>query len=310
MAEQSLSGVEATPVPVPSKVKGAAVSIVSNVCLILLKVVAGTVTGSVALLTEALHSSVDLIASVVAFFSVRKADEPADDDHPYGHEKIENVAAGIEGMLILVGSGVIAFEAIRRLIIGSEVDHLGFGIAVLGVSMIVNVVVSRWLHRRAAVTDSAALAADAEHLRTDALSSAGVFVGLILVALTDATWLDPAVALLVAASITISGVRILRGASRVLMDEALPVSELEQIRAQVISFGPHGVVAFHKLRARRAGARRYIDMHVQFRSGTTLEAAHKTSHQLQDAIEQELHGADILIHIEPEDRVLPGTEIV
>lgn len=293
----------------PSKARGAAVSVVSNVCLILLKVVAGTITGSVALLTEALHSSVDLIASLVAFFSVRKADAPADADHPYGHEKIENLAAAIEGMLILVGSGVIFFESIRRLIVGGEIDHLGFGLVVLAISIVVNLVVSRWLHARAKATRSVALEADAEHLRTDALSSAAVLVGLGLVAITGADWLDPVAALLVACSITVAGVRILRGASRVLVDEALPVDELDAIRDVVVSFGDQGVVGFHALRARRAGTRRYVDLHVQFLEGTTLEAAHRTSHLLQDAICDRVEDADVLIHLEPSDRVRPGEAI-
>src|SRR3954467_8410773 len=136
--------------PIPpsgSKRSAAALSIASNSLLILLKVVAGSITGSVALLPEAMHSAIDLIASIVAFISVRKADEPADAEHPYGHEKIENLAAMIEGVLILVGSGVIAFEAIRHLIVGSEVSHLGFGIAVVAVSIAVNFFVSRMLHR-------------------------------------------------------------------------------------------------------------------------------------------------------------------
>ncbi|MDX6717927.1 MAG: hypothetical protein QOJ63_181, partial [Solirubrobacteraceae bacterium] len=204
---------------------------------------------------------------------------------------------------------VIAIESVRRLIDGSHVEHLGFGIAVLGVSMVVNVFVSRWLHRRADATKSVALRADAEHLRTDAMTSAGVFAGLILVQITGWRWLDPAIAMLVAASITVAGVRILRSASRVLLDEALPTVDLDAIREEVVAFAPHGVVAFHKLRSRRAGARHYVDMHIQFRGGTTLEDAHRTSHELQDAIALRLDGADILIHIEPEDRVLPGTEI-
>ena len=145
-----------------------------------------------------MHSAIDLIASIVAFFSVRKADEPADATHPYGHEKIENLAAAIEGMLILVGSGVIVFEAVRHLVLGSEVDHLGFGIAVLAFSAVANVVVSGYLVRRARETDSAALEADAAHLRTDAATSGGVLVGLALVHVTGAQWIDPVVALLVA----------------------------------------------------------------------------------------------------------------
>jgi cation diffusion facilitator family transporter len=292
-----------------SKSGAAALSIASNSFLILLKVVAGTITGSVALLSEAMHSSIDLIASIVAFISVRKADEPADAEHPYGHEKIENLAAMIEGVLILVGSGVIAFEAIRHLIVGSEVSHLGFGIVVVGVSIVVNFFVSRVLHRRARETESVALEADAVHLRTDMATSFGVLVGLALVGLTGADWLDPAVALLLSAAIVREGFKILNRSSRVLVDEALPAEELDAISAEVRSFGPQGVAGFHKLRARRAGSRRYVDLHVQFVAGTTLEQAHETAHRLQDAIATRIPGADVLIHLEPEDRVQPGTEI-
>ena len=296
--------------PVPgSRSAAAALSIVSNSVLILLKVVAGTVTGSVALLTEALHSAFDLVASVVAFVSVRKADVPADEDHPYGHEKFEDMAAAIEGMLILVGSGVIVFESVRRLIVGGEVRFLGFGIAVLAVSVVVNLIVSSRLSTRARETGSPALEADAAHLRTDAATSAGVLVGLVLVEVTGAVWIDPVVALLVAAAIVVAGLRILRSSSRVLIDEALPASELDAIAEEVLGFGARGVAGFHKLRARRAGARRYVDLHVQFRSGTTLEDAHGTSHALQDAIRRRLVNADVLIHLEPEDRVMPGTEV-
>src|SRR5213082_1601568 len=124
------------------KPRTALLSIASNSGLILLKVIAGTITGSVAILTEAVHSSIDLVASIVAFFSVRKAVEPADESHRYGHEKLENLAAAIEGILILVGSAVIAFEAIRRLLRHGRVHTLGFGIAVVAVSIVVNVVVS------------------------------------------------------------------------------------------------------------------------------------------------------------------------
>jgi cation diffusion facilitator family transporter len=297
------------PAPAPRKTIGAAVSIISNTTLILLKVAAGTITGSVAVLTEALHSMIDLIASIVAFFSVRKADEPADEDHPYGHEKLENLAAAIEGMLILVGSGVIVLEAVRRLVSGGHVEKLGLGIGVVAISLVVNLVVSTWLFTRARLTASPALEADAEHLRTDMVSSVGVLCGLVLVQITDAQWLDPVVALLVAAWISITGLRILRQASRVLVDEALPQAELDAIAEEVVRFGDRGVCGFHALRARRAGAHRYVDMHVQFREGTSLEDAHRTSHALQDAIRGRLGAADVLIHLEPQDRVRPGHEI-
>lgn len=294
----------------PGRRGAAALSIASNTALILLKLVAAAVTGSVAILTEAMHSSVDLLASIIAFFSIRAAEAPPDEGHRYGHEKIENMAAAIEGMLILVGSGVIVFESVRRLSHGgAEVDTLGLGIAVIAVSMVANLAVSTFMYRRARETESAALESDAAHLRTDAVTSGGVLAGLILVEVTGETWIDPVVALIVAAAIVTAGVRILMRSSRVLVDEALPEAEREAIREAILDFGPRGVAGFHKLRTRRAGAQRYVDLHVQFRSGTTLEDAHATAHALQDAIQQRLRNADVLIHLEPEDRVEPGTEI-
>jgi len=299
----------ARPRPGGRKTRAAAVSIASNMTLIVLKVVAGVITGSVAIITEAMHSSVDLLASVIAYVSVRKADEPADEDHRYGHEKIENLAAVIEGMLILVGSGIIVFEATRRLAVGAEVQRLGFGIGVVAFSMVANIGVSAFLRRRARDEASVALEGDAAHLSTDAATSGAVLIGLVLVEITGARWLDSAVALCVAAVIVLTGIGILMRSSRVLVDEALPPAEVAAIREAVLSFAGRGVVGYHRLRTRRAGARRHIDLHVQFASGTSLESAHRTAHELQDAIAARLDHVDVLIHLEPEDRVLPGTEI-
>jgi len=292
------------------KRRAAALSVASNTTLIILKVIAGIATGSVAVLTEAAHSGMDLIASIVALVSVRKADEPADAGHPYGHEKMENMAGAIEGTLILFGAAIITYEALLRLVRGGRVHTIGIGIAVIVVSMVVNIVVSRIIGRRARETGSVALEADALHLSADVASSAAVLLGLVLVAFTHAQWIDPAVALVVAVAVAIAGTRILLRSSRSLLDEALPEAELEEIRSTIRELGAErGVVGFHKLRARRAGARRYVDVHVQFDAGTSLEAAHKTAHELTNAIRDQLTGADILVHVEPRDRVEPGTEI-
>jgi len=291
------------------KSRAAALSIASNSILIVLKIAAGAITGSVAILTEAMHSSVDLIASVVAFVSVRTADKPADLDHPYGHDKFENLAAAIEALLILVGAGVIVFESVRRLSSGAEVQDLGIGIAVIAFSVLANVLVSTYLARRARETDSPALEGDAAHLRTDAATSAAVLVGLIVVQITGWAWLDPVIALAVAGAIVYAGIKLLLRASRVLVDEALPPEELDAVRTAIEELRPRGACGYHKLRARRAGSRRYVDLHVQFVAGTTLEEAHETAHQLQDAIRDRLRGADVLIHLEPEANVHPGTEL-
>src|ERR1700730_14467987 len=292
------------------KRRAAALSVASNTTLISLKVIAGIATGSVAVLTEAAHSGMDMIASIVALVSVRKADEPADATHPYGHEKLENMAGAIEGTLILFGAAIITYEALLRLTRGGRVHTIGVGIAVIVVSTVVNLVVSRIIARRARETGSVALEADAMHLSADVASSAGVLVGLVLVAFTHAQWIDPAIALVVALGVAVAGARILLRSSRSVIDEALPEEELEGIRATIRELGAaRGVVGFHKLRARGAGARRYVDVHVQFEAGTSLVAAHETAHELTNAIRGRLPGADILVHVEPRDRVEPGTEI-
>jgi cation diffusion facilitator family transporter len=285
-----------------SKPAAAGVSIASNSILIALKLAAAAITGSVAILSEALHSAIDLIASVVAFVSVRKADEPADVDHPYGHEKLEDLAATIEAMLILVGAGVIVYEAVHRLTVGASVENLGVGIAVIGFSAVANIFVSRFLSRQAQRTSSPALAGDAAHLGTDALTSVGVLVGLLLVQITGANAIDSAVAIVVAGVIVITGVRLLRRSSAALVDEAPPPEEMDRIEAAIARARAEApeVVGYHKLRARTTGRRRYIDLHVQFASGTTLEHAHDVAHRLRDAIESDLGDAEVLIHVEPE----------
>jgi cation diffusion facilitator family transporter len=282
------------------KSRAAAVSIASNSLLIGLKIAAGAITGSIAILTEAVHSSIDLLASIIAFVSVRKADEPADAEHPYGHEKMENLAAAIEGILILLGAGIIVFEATQRLVTGSSVERLGVGIVVVAFSAVTNVGVSGYLRRQARRYDSPALEGDAAHLRADALTSVGVLVGLVLVQITGNSAFDAIAALAVAAAIVVAGIRILRGSSRVLMDSSPPREEMDRIEAAIAAARPAEVVGYHKLRARRAGSRHYIDMHVQFRSGTTLERAHDLAHALRAAIEDEIPGSEVLIHVEPE----------
>ena len=283
-----------------TKVGAALLSVVSNSILIALKLAAAAITGSIAILTEAIHSSIDLMASIVALVSVRRADVPPDRDHPYGHEKVENLAATIEGMLILVGAGIIVFEATRRLASGSEVESLGVGIAVVGFSAVANFVVSGFIGRRAKTLGSPALEGDAAHLRADALTSLGVLAGLALVQVTDEPAFDSIAAIVVAVAIVVSGVRIMRRSSRVLIDEAPPAEELDRIEASIAASRVPEMLGYHKLRARRAGSRRWIDLHVQFRDGTSLERAHEAAHQLRDAIRAELPRADVLIHVEPE----------
>jgi cation diffusion facilitator family transporter len=280
-----------------SKAGAAGVSIAYNGILIVLKVAAAIVTGSVAILSEALNSSIDLVASVITFVAVRRADEPADVEHPYGHEKVESVAASIEGVLIIGGAVFIIVESVGRLMNGNtEVESLGLGIAVIAFSTLSAAFVSIFLRRQARKHQSLALAGDAAHLGADAL------LALALVQLTGAEQLDAAVAIAFSGFIVLTGLNIIRRAAGILVDEAPPPEEMDRIEAAIARARAEEpeVVGYHKLRARTTGRRRYIDLHVQFSSGTTLERAHKLAHGLRDAIESDLGNAEVLIHVEPE----------
>jgi cation diffusion facilitator family transporter len=289
----------------PSKTRAAVVSIASNSCLIALKLAAGLITGSIGLISDAVHSLMDLIASVIAFSSVRKADAPADADHRFGHEKVEDLSAGAQALLLLIGAAFIAYEAIRRLIDGGTVDRVGVGMAVAASAAVINLVVCTYLARAGRATGSAALSANAADLRTDAFVSAGVFVSLVLDALTHLQFIDPVVGLLVAVAVSTTGVRILNEASRRLADEALPPDELRALQEVVNSFISTEVVGVHDLRARHVGSHHQVDLHMQFADGTSLHRAHLLSHRLQAAVSGRLPGTTVLVHLEPEERVRP-----
>jgi cation diffusion facilitator family transporter len=288
-----------------AKLRAATVAIASNSALIALKLAAGLLTGSVGLISDAVHSLMDLLASLIAFVSVRKADQPPDATHRYGHEKLEDVAAGAQALLLLVGATFIGYEAIRRLINGGKIDSIGIGIAVAGVAAVINLVVSTYLQRTGRAADSPALLATAADLRTDAIVSIGVLVSLVLVKATGATWIDPLVGIAVAIVVSRTGVTILIDATRRLVDEALPPDELAVLEGVVDSFLSDEVVGVHDLRARHIGSHHQVDLHMQFADGTSLKRAHFLSHRLQDAIIAALPGTTVLIHLEPEERVRP-----
>jgi cation diffusion facilitator family transporter len=285
------------------KTRAALVSIASNASLIVLKVTAGLITGSVGVLSDAVHSLMDLLASAISFASVRKADEPADARHRYGHEKLEDLSAGAQALLLLIGALFVAVEAIRRLIDGGSVDRIGVGMAVAAVAGLANLVVSTYLSRVGRSTVSPALHATAADLRTDAVVSIGVLVALVLVHVTGAGWIDPVVGLIVGAAITRTGVLILADAVRRLADETLPPDEEATLQRVIDAFIDGEVVGVHDLRARHVGSNHQVDLHMQFADGTTLQRAHYLSHQLQDAIAEQLPQTTVLVHLEPADRV-------
>lgn len=283
------------------KQAAAVLSIISNSILIVIKLAAGLFTGSIALLSEAIHSFLDLGASTIAWVAVSRSGKPADAEHPYGHGKIENLTAAIEGLLILLGAGFIIFEALRRLEAPELLEHPEIGIVVMGISIVVNLVVSKRLRDVARETNSPALEGDAAHLHADIFTSVGVLLGFIVALFTDVAWLDPAIALALCGVIIWSGTRLMYHASKALVDESLPDEEHQQVEHVVASFADRGVRGFHKIRSRMAGSQRLVDLHVQFTDTMTLREAHSLAHEIQHRIQAELHETDVLIHLEPEE---------
>ncbi len=282
---------------VHAKVRAARVSIYSNTTLVLLKLVAGVLSGSVSVVSEALHSASDLLASFIAFFSVRVSDRPADEDHPYGHGKIESVSGLAEALLIFAAAGYIIYEAIEKLITQVPIAHLEAGIVVMGISAGANVLVARYLFRVADATDSLALKADGEHLRTDVLTSAGVMVGLILARITGWAILDPIVAIVVALVILHAAWVLSRSAMEPLLDKQLPDTDLTVVREILDS--STGVRGYHKLRSRKSGSSRLIDAHVMMDDNLTLLEAHDLTERIEDLIRERLPNVEISLHTEP-----------
>ena len=282
------------------KSRAAAVSIASNSALIVFKLVVGIMSGSIAIISEALHSASDLVAAIIAYYSVRKAAVPPDLHHHYGHEKVENLSGVIEALLIIAAAGVIIYEGVLKIISGPHIDHIWLGIAVMVVSGVVNLVVSRKvLYPVARRTQSAALEADAAHLLTDVYTSFGVAGGLLLVKLTGWELLDPIAAIAVALLIIRTGYQLVVQSTRVLLDQTLPEEELEEVRRCVKEHRGDLIIGYHRLRARQAGNRRHIDLHVTVDESLTVAAAHEIAEHIAADIRDCVPNSDVLVHIEP-----------
>jgi cation diffusion facilitator family transporter len=284
-----------------SKTGVAALSIASNLTLTLAKLAIGLTIGSVSVIAEAIHSGVDLMASLIAYFAVRTSAKAPDVGHPYGHGKFENASGTIEGVLILLAAGLIIFEAVNKLSTGVQLPEVDLGLYVMVVSVVANTLVSRQLFRVARRTDSLALEADAYHLTTDIATSAGVLGGLIVVKLTGLAILDPLVALGVAGLIIRAAWDITRRSALDLVDRSLPQNERETVMRILSDHGGEHV-SYHNLRSRKSGAHRYIDLHLVVESTLTVSKAHDLCDDLERHIESALPNSTVMIHIEPTER--------
>lgn len=280
--------------------RGAArLSVLSNTILVIAKFVVGIMSGSVSILSEAVHSGIDLVAALIAWFAVRESGKPADDEHHFGHGKIENVAGTIEAVLIFGAALYIIWEAVQKLIKGTiEIENLGFGAVVMGIAALTNFLVSRHLLNVAIKTDSVALEADAMHLRTDVYTSVGVLGGLVVIKLTGITILDPIIAIVVACLILKAAYDLTKSAFFHILDIKLPDDE-EAIIHDVMKENTLHFLEYHKLRTRKSGHIRHVDMHLVVPKLMTVEKAHSLSHQISADIEKRLDHSHVLVHIEP-----------
>ena len=277
------------------KTKTARLSVISNTLLIIMKLVVGLVTGSVSILSEAIHSSIDLIAAIIAFFAVKVSGTPPDERHPFGHGKVENVSGVIEALLIFVASVWIIYEAIKKLIHPEEPGVLLLGIIVMVISAVINTFVSRRLYKVARKTDSVALEADALHLKTDVITSAGVAVGLALMWITGWHIMDPIIALMVALLIIYESWMLLRRAFSPLLDTALSTEEIEKLELILDEMD----VEYHDLRTRAAGHLRFVEFHLDVPPQETIETIHDRCDVIEERIEREFSDITVVIHPEP-----------
>jgi cation diffusion facilitator family transporter len=279
-----------------AKVSVARLSIISNTLLIILKLAAGILSGSVSIISEAIHSSMDLIAAVIAFFSVRVSDNPPDSRHPYGHGKIENISGVIEAILIFIAAIWIIIEAVKKLLGEKiELDSIAIGSSVMIVSAVVNMIVSRRLYKVARETNSVALEADALHLKTDVFTSLGVAIGLGLIMITHIYWLDPVVAILVALFIIRESYMLLSKAFTPLLDTAWGENDIHELEKTLKQMD----VNYHDLRTRLAGNYRFVDIHIQIPEDVSVGNAHKYCDRIENELTGNYENLTVTIHVEP-----------
>lgn len=276
----------------------AKLSITSNGLIILFKLIAGIVSGSISIISEAIHSMSDFLASVLTYFAVIRSSEPADKEHPFGHGRYEDVAGFIEGLLIILASFYIIFEASKKIFSGNHLEfNSTLGIVVMGVTIVANLIVSNYLFSIAKQTNSTALNADAQHLSTDVYSSLGVFTGLVLIKLTGITLLDPIIAIFVALIILKAGFSITKETLNNLVDGTLPESELKVV--EDILNNCEEINGYKNIKSRKSGSNRDIYLTVLCDENMSLKKCHAICDTIEDKIKSSLPCTQVTTHCEP-----------
>jgi cation diffusion facilitator family transporter len=281
-------------------VRIAAISLFVTACLLALKLVLGIISGSIAVLSDAVDSGTDLVGGLAALLSVQFARQPADEQHPYGHGKIEAVSASVAATIIGVGGGLITFQAVRRLIEGSPSIEVEVGLVAMVIAAAANIIISLFMSREAKKHHSMALTAEATHLRTNVVQAGAIIAGLLLVLATDEEVFDPITALLLAGYMAWTAQGLVRVALNEILDRSLPAEEIEMI-TDVLRSHESEIRGYHRLRTRRSGSTREIDLHVLFDSDRTVTEVHDTADHIADEIHARLNGSIVLIHVEPDE---------
>lgn len=273
-------------------------SIAAALTTIALKVAAFQLTDSIGFLSDALESVLNIITAVLALGTLIVAARPPDEDHAFGHSKAEYLAAGLEGLFVLGAASLIAYQAVLRLLNPVELEAVGLGVVVSAVAALTNLLVARVLLRAGTEHRSATLTAEANHLMADVWTSVAVIVGVGAVALTGWQWLDPVIALAVAAQIVVMGVRLLRRTMDGLMDTSLPADEIATIES-ILSDYTTDRVSYHALRTRQSGAQRFVSFHIQVPGTWSVQRGHELLEQVESDIRHALAPVTVFTHIEP-----------
>lgn len=273
-------------------------SIGAAVATISLKFVAWALTGSAGLLSDAIESVVNLLAAFFALIVIHWAAQPADEEHAYGHEKADYLAAAVESLLILGAAASIVYLAVQRLLHPSALNHIGVGLVVSGAASIINLIVARILIGQGKRQASVVLEADGRHLMADVWTSVGVIIGVLAVRITGWKPLDPLVALAVAGNVVVTGVLLMRRFTGGLMDRTLPRTE-QSIVEQVLASFADNEVRFHALRTRRAGRRAFISVHILVPGDWSVQKAHDVAERVDARLREALSHATVFTHLEP-----------
>jgi len=283
-----------------STVRIAAISLAVTAVLLVIKLVLGLISNSIAVLSDAVDSGTDLVGGAAALVSVHIAAQPADRGHPFGHGKSESISAAVAATVIAIGGGFVTFQAVRRLIEGSPDIDVGIGLIAVVIALIANVIMSFFMRREARRSDSTALSAEATHLTTNVVQAGAIIIGLSLVAITGEEIFDPLLALGLAAYMGYTAIGLSRIALNEMMDVALPPEDIRTI-CDVLVAHRSEVRGFHRLRTRRSGSERQIDMHIMFDADMSVERAHHVADAIDHEIHTRLPGSIVLIHVEPDE---------